>query len=201
MPANCASRLRGLPAVRPCTVGKLAGILPAIAARLFLHLLAATWREPGKSKARQSLPQKLEERAKRSSALCPLGPSVKRRRSDGSGRVHRTRCGPGRPAFGDRAGALPPNPVRPQRTGRRPALHRGCISLVTFFVQAKKVTRPPGMAGEAQQGRRPRGCETSEAKSLDSRLRGNDGRGSENDEERKWIPAFAGMTIGRPSPE
>ena len=30
--------------------------------------------------------------------------------------------------------------------------------MVTFFVQAKKVTRPPGMAGEAQQGRTPRQC-------------------------------------------
>ena len=77
--------------------------------RLFLHLLAATWRGPGKSRARQSLPQKL--------LLLILGPSVKRRRSAGQGRVHRTRGGPGRPAFGDRAGALPPNPGRPQRTG------------------------------------------------------------------------------------
>ncbi len=49
-PRDRASRLRGLPAVRPCTVGKLAGILPAIAARLFLHLLAATWRGPGEAK-------------------------------------------------------------------------------------------------------------------------------------------------------
>ena len=32
----------------------------------------------------------------------------------------------------------------------------GAFSLVTFFVQAKKVTRPPGMAGEARQGRRLR---------------------------------------------
>ena len=46
-PRDSASRLRGLPAVRPCTVGKLAAILAAIAARLFLHLLAATWRGPG----------------------------------------------------------------------------------------------------------------------------------------------------------
>ena len=49
-PRDCASRFRGLPAVRPCTVGKLAAILAAIASRLFLHLLAATWRDPGRAK-------------------------------------------------------------------------------------------------------------------------------------------------------
>src|SRR6188768_3757296 len=43
-PCDFASRFRGLPAVRPCTVGKLAAFLAAIASRLFLHLLAATWR-------------------------------------------------------------------------------------------------------------------------------------------------------------
>ena len=51
---------------------------------------------------------------------------------------------------------------------------RGCISLVTFFVQAKKVTRPPGMAGEARQGRTSRQCDTRrKAKALGPRLRGD----------------------------
>jgi hypothetical protein len=50
----------------------------------------------------------------------------------------------------------------------------GAFSWVTFFGQAKKVTRPPGMAGEAQQGRTPDQREASKAKSLGSRFRGND---------------------------
>src|SRR5689334_24111792 len=51
MPAHSASRLRGSSAVRPCTVDELAAILAAIAARLFLHLLAATWRGPGEEQS------------------------------------------------------------------------------------------------------------------------------------------------------
>ena len=47
LPVDSASRLRGSSAVRPCTVDELARILRAIASRLFLHLLAATWRGPG----------------------------------------------------------------------------------------------------------------------------------------------------------
>jgi hypothetical protein len=70
----------------------------------------------------------------------------------------------------------------------------GAFSLVTFFGQAKKVTRPPGMAGEAQQGRTLGQREAQQSESLGSRFRGND-------EERKWIPAFAGMAVGRRSPE
>ena len=50
LPGDCASRLRGSPTVRPCTDGELAGILPAIAARLFLRLLAAAERGPGRAK-------------------------------------------------------------------------------------------------------------------------------------------------------
>jgi hypothetical protein len=62
------------------------------------------------------------------------------------------------------------------------------------------------MAGEAQQGRTPDQREASKAKSLGSRFRGNDEIKPENDEtkpgmtkqneEQKWIPAFAGMTMG-----
>ena len=111
--------------------------------------------DPGKSRARQSLPQKLGN--ERSDVLLfAVGPSVKRRRSDGKGRVPRTRCGPGRPAFGDRAGALPPNPAdRSEPAAARPARNRGCISLVTFFVQAKKVTRPPGRRTKSDRDERP----------------------------------------------
>ncbi len=111
-PRDRASRLRGLPTARPCADGKLAGILPAIAARLFLHLLAATWRGPGGAKESAA-----PAAGSFGFAALDVDPSVKRRRSAGRGRVRRTRCGPGRPAFGDRAGALPPNPGRPQRTG------------------------------------------------------------------------------------
>jgi hypothetical protein len=118
-------------------------------------------------------------------ALDP-GPSVQRRRSAGQGRVPRTRGGPGRPAFGDRAGALPPNPGRPQRTGRRPARNRGCISLVTFFVQAKKVTRPPGRRTKPHR---------------DVRRFSRQRRESKSKTKSKWIPAFAGMTAKRPSSE
>ncbi len=49
-PRDCASRLRGSPTVRPCTEVELAGILPAIASRLILHLLAAAERGPGRAK-------------------------------------------------------------------------------------------------------------------------------------------------------
>src|SRR6478672_9089005 len=58
MPSDFASRRRGSPTARPCAEVELAGILPAIASRLILRLLAAAEREPGKSRARQSLPQK-----------------------------------------------------------------------------------------------------------------------------------------------
>jgi hypothetical protein len=47
--ASYASRLRGSPTVRPCTDVELAGILPAIASRLFLRLLAAAERGPGRA--------------------------------------------------------------------------------------------------------------------------------------------------------
>ena len=57
-PRDYASRLRGSLTVRPCTDSELAGILPAIAVRLFLRLLAAAERGPGRAQARQSLPQK-----------------------------------------------------------------------------------------------------------------------------------------------
>jgi hypothetical protein len=60
----------------------------------------------------------------------------------------------------------------------------GAFSLVTFFGQAKKVTRPPGMAGEAQQGRTC-GYRDSAA-------------GESEKTKSKWIPAFAGMTEVRP---
>jgi hypothetical protein len=73
----------------------------------------------------------------------------------------------------------------------------GAFSWVTFFGQAKKVTRPPGMAGEAQQGRTFGQREASKAKSPDSRFRGND----EKERRARWIPAFAGMTVRRSSSE
>ena len=52
----------------------------------------------------------------------------------------------------------------------------GAFSLVTFFGQAKKVTRPPGMAGEARQGRTPglRAASPKGKVKMDSGLRRND---------------------------
>ena len=59
MPANSASRLRGPLTAHPCAEIGRARILRAPALRgFFLRLLAAAEREPGKSRARQSLPQK-----------------------------------------------------------------------------------------------------------------------------------------------
>src|SRR6202007_1889468 len=57
-PADCASRLRGSPTVRPCTDVELAGILPAIAVATCPPPARRGREGPGKSKARQSLPQK-----------------------------------------------------------------------------------------------------------------------------------------------
>jgi len=148
-PRDCASRFRGLRTVRPCTGRKLAAILAAIAARLFLHLLAATWRGPGKSRARQSLPQKLTDsssprrRGPSAFAVAPLlisGPSVKRRRSAGQGRVPRTRGGPGRPAFGDRAGspAAKPRPTAANRRLRRRRVTEGAFLWLLSLCKQRK---------------------------------------------------------------
>src|SRR5207342_66485 len=50
-PRDCASRLRGSPGARPCALVELAGILPAIASRLILRLLAAAERGPDQSRS------------------------------------------------------------------------------------------------------------------------------------------------------
>ena len=49
MPADYASRLRASPRAHPCAEVELAGILPAIASRLILRLLAAAERGPGRA--------------------------------------------------------------------------------------------------------------------------------------------------------
>ena len=171
MPDDFASRLRGSATARPCAGAELAAILAAIAARLFLHLLAATWRGPG---GKQSAAVPAAEAF--DSPLLILGPSVKRRRSAGQGRVPRTRCAPGMARIW-RQGRSPAAKPRPTAANRRvaPALHRGCISLVTFFVQAKKVTRPPGRLTKPN----------------------SDERSASAKRKSKWIPASAGMTEGR----
>src|SRR4051812_48326279 len=64
-PRDYASRLRGSPTARPCADVELAGILPAIAARLFLRLLAAAERDPGRAKSAAVLPQKQGAEARR----------------------------------------------------------------------------------------------------------------------------------------
>ena len=76
-----------------------------------------------------------------------------------------------------------PEPSRePAGQDARRARHPGCVSLVTFFAQAKKVTRSPAGRAEALHL-----YEQSKNK-VDSRLRGNGGI------RKSWIPAFAGMT-------
>jgi hypothetical protein len=104
----------------------------------------------------------------------------------------------------------------PKARARNP----GCVSLVTFFAQAKKVTRPPLRGTKlAKSQHQTRGKPTA-SKSLDSRLRGNDGDLRRNREDQHhphpgpllegegemqclaksgtlqshWIPACAGMT-------
>src|SRR4051812_20684179 len=58
-----------------------------------------------------------------------------------------------------------PEPARaPGRQEARKARHRGCVSLVTFFAQAKKVTRSPAGRVEALHSR------YKNSKALDSGL-------------------------------
>jgi hypothetical protein len=67
-PRDSASRLRGSPTARPCAGVELAGVLPAIAARLFLRLLAAAERGPVGAKrgspCRRSKTRRSETRSK-----------------------------------------------------------------------------------------------------------------------------------------
>src|SRR6476660_4919156 len=49
LPANFARRRRGSPTAHPCAEVELAGILPAIASRLILRLLASAERGPGRA--------------------------------------------------------------------------------------------------------------------------------------------------------
>ena len=150
MPDDSASRLRGLPAVRPCTVGKLARIL-----RATLRAFPPPARrdlEGTRGRAERGSPC----RRSFASPLLILGPSVKRRRSAGKGRVPRTRGAPGRRAFGDRAGALPPNPSRPQRTGGFAAGAQPRVHFFGYFLCASKESDSAARkADETQQGRTP----------------------------------------------
>jgi hypothetical protein len=73
----------------------------------------------------------------------------------------------------------------------------GALSLVTFFGQAKKVTRPPGWRAKPNRDERTVVASARHAKNEKTKS--------------KWIPAFAGMTeleglrrndgTGKPSPE
>ena len=188
-----------MPTARPCADGKLAGILPAIAARLFLHLLAATWRGPGvKQRKARLLPQKLQGRAKRRlpllwlfapGSLCEAAKvGWKRPRTPYAGRARdgahsATGQEPCRRTPADRSEPAAPPPAR----------NRGCISLVTFFVQAKKVTRPPGRRTETN---RDEGCvRVTRAQKKRSRwVPAFAGTTNGTRQKSKWIPAFAGMT-------
>ena len=124
MPSDSASRRRGSPTAHPCAEVELAGILPAIASRLILHLLAATERGPGRARARQSLPQKHRIYATRTysssprkrgpSALALRVPSEKRRRADGPAACAARGQREGSRRFGQQGrDALWAEPVRP----------------------------------------------------------------------------------------
>ena len=90
MPSDSASRRRGSPTAHPCAEVELAGILPAIASRLILRLLAAAERGPGEQSA--AVPA-----AEAGCRICAMSiypvlpffflalrvPSEKRRRADG----------------------------------------------------------------------------------------------------------------------
>src|SRR5215467_13357930 len=70
-----------------------------------------------------------------------------------------------------------PNPAALREPlAQRGARLRGCVSLVTFFAQAKKVTRPPWMAVETY-----RDVSRFSRKPIKAKA-------------KSWIPAFAGMT-------
>jgi len=153
---------------------------------LFLHLLAATWRGPGKSRARQSLPQKLCFTALDPGTLCEAAEvGWKRPRAPHAGRARTARLW--------RQGRSPAAKPQPTAANRRaaPARNRGCISLVTFFVQAKKVTRPPGRRTKPNRDERPVSAQRSNTKSeVDSSFRRNDGR----EPARKMDTGFAVST-------
>ena len=127
--------------------------------RQFLRLLAAAERGPGRAergspcrRSRSKTPTTLVVPAKAgtqrlgSSALDPRAPL-----SRGEGRTEKPRA-PHAGRARDRAhsGYAPgmarnPNPAALREPlAQRGARLRGCVSLVTFFAQAKKVTRPPG---------------------------------------------------------
>ena len=100
----------------------------------------------------------------------PTGPPVARRVADDEAR----RVGATDRADSAAGQGWPVSGTRPllakseAMDGRRPR-HRGCVSLVTFFAQAKKVTRSP--AGRVEALHLNRGAKSTE---LDSGLRWKD---------------------------
>ena len=189
MPAHSASRLRGLRTVRPCTGRKLAAILAAIAARLFLHLLAATWRGPGKSKARQSLPQKKKrantylvvpakagtQRLRRCSALDPG--SLCEAAKVGRIRPRAPHAGRARTARLWRQGRSPAAKPRPTAANRPKAGAQPRVHFFGYFLWASNESDSAArMADETTQDVRrfPRQRAKDKIK-MDSGLRRNDG--------------------------
>ncbi len=149
-PRDYASRLRGPLTAHPCAEIGRARILraPACGARgYFLRLLAAAEREPGKSRARQSLPQKQACRIYAMShiSVLPLfafGFPL----SSGGGWTDQPRA-PHAGGARDRADsdnrpwmACGPNPsARSEPSPKARARIRGCrFSLVTFFWASKR---------------------------------------------------------------
>ena len=139
---------------------------------LFLRLLAATWREPGeKQSAAVPAAEAFAFDALDPGPLCeaakvgwkrPRAPHAVRARTARIWRQGRMPC---RQTPADRS----------EPAASPPARNRGCISLVTFFVQAKKVTRPPGRRMELNRDEcRVSATRDKKAKALGPRLRGDD---------------------------
>ena len=158
MPADCASRLRGSPTVRPCTDDDLAGILPAIAVATFPPPARRGREGPGKSQS-AAVPA--------AEALCP---SEERRRADGSAACSARGRREGSRRFGCRPWmACQPNPSdRSEPLAQRGARIRGHRFLwLLSFEQAKESNWSPWMATkphtDVSRSSRPRRTPESES--------------------------------------
>ena len=192
-PRDYASRLRGPLTAHPCAEIGRARILraPACGARgFFLRLLAAAEREPGKSRARQSLPQKHRIYPTHPNTVIPAKAGIHllllfgSPLSRGEGRTDQPRA-PHAGGARDRADfALRPwmacgrNPCALREPlAPRAARIRGCRFLwLLSFGQAKESNRRPWMVDETH---------TDVSRSS---------RQHQKPKAKNWIPASAGMT-------
>ena len=147
---------------------------------LFLRLLAATWRGPGRAKEKRGSCRRSFKNERSDVLLFAVDPSVKQRRSDEEAACTARGARHGWRAFGDRAGALPPNPAdrsEPARSaGAQPRVH----FFGYFLCASKESDSAARKADETRQGRTLTQREERNAKSLGSRLRGNDEKKNQN---------------------